>query len=181
MVIRINRLKHLEVSPLIYNNYQYAILPLIYRNNYICFTYPLKFDSTYKTGPYLIKGSFVLIIEPIVQLILVIRIRHVYLESLVYIFKVTIDYTFILFLHFPTAILVYLSLSICHLSLADLLKLIGTKFADLLAKASEDELPIVDELKNQSELADFGDNAVFAFIIGAAIEARRGELCEMSA
>ena len=112
----------------------------------------------------------------------VIRNRHVYLESLVYIFKVTIDYTFILFLHFPTAFFgLSFSLSICHLSLADLLKLIGTKFADLLAKASEDELPIVDELKNQSELADFGDNAVFAFIIGAAIEARRGELCEMSA
>ena len=42
-------------------------------------------------------------------------------------------------------------------------------------------MPVVDELKQQTELADFGDNAVFDFIIGAAIEARRGELCEMSA
>ena len=76
---------------------------------------------------------------------------------------------------------VFFSLYLSSITCPDLLKFIGTKFADLLAKASEDELPIVDELKNQSELADFGDNAVFAFIIGAAIEARRGELCEMSA
>ena len=58
---------------------------------------------------------------------------------------------------------------------------LGTKFADLLSAADEDELPVVEELKQQTELADFGDNAVFDFIIGAAIEARRGELCEMSA
>ena len=58
---------------------------------------------------------------------------------------------------------------------------LGTKFASLLNKANEEELPTVDALRSQSELADFGENAVFAFIIGAAIEARRGELCEMSA
>merc|ERR1711962_287661 len=47
-----------------------------------------------------------------------------------------------------------------------------SNFSKLLGKATEDQLPTVDEIKNQQELIDYRDNPVFAFIIGAVIEAR---------
>jgi hypothetical protein len=52
----------------------------------------------------------------------------------------------------------------------------GSKFSQLLAQSTEELLPETEKIKNQSELSDFRDNPVFAFIIGAAIEARQEEI-----
>jgi len=51
-----------------------------------------------------------------------------------------------------------------------------SNFAKLLGTATEDQLPTADEIKNQQELVDYRDNPVFAFIIGAVIEARHESL-----